>query len=215
MPSSMVHLMAAYAYNPAAPAEFWVGNIAPDSISDWKEKDIFHLRNATEKEQAFNDLAHATDSNDLFAEGMLLHLFVDWKWDESLLQQFKASCDSDRWYLPYRTEMGLLSARLYHDNFWSADVWGKMLACDIAKYNQTQNISNENIVATLKRANNYHVSNPLAKPGFYSVGVVNEFVVGVVEEYRCWRGALNRLRIAIADANAGINMTEHELIDVD
>jgi len=35
MPSSMVHLLTAYKYDPNASVLFWVSNIAPDCVQEW------------------------------------------------------------------------------------------------------------------------------------------------------------------------------------
>jgi len=187
VPSSMVHLMAAYEYRPDSPSEFWVGNLAPDCIDDWKERDIFHLRTAQDKRQAFDDFAGTVDKNDLFSEGMLLHLFVDWKWDDDLRQQYIRHYNSDDWFQSYRNEIGLLSARLFHDISWSVGVWESMLNCEISKYNTAKNISSENILSILRRANKYHVDNPLAEPYFYSVETIVEFTSQTAKEYHRWR----------------------------
>jgi len=44
MPSLMIHLLTAYKYNPKASTAFWIGNIAPDSVSERNEKDKSHFR---------------------------------------------------------------------------------------------------------------------------------------------------------------------------
>ena len=193
MPSSMVHLMTAYEYRPDSPAEFWVGNLAPDCIDDWKERDDFHLRTAQNKEQAFIDFAKNINKDDLFSEGMLLHLFVDRKWDDDLRQQYIKHFNSDDWFQSYRNEIGLLSARLFHDNSWSIKIWEDMLNCEISKYNKTKNISNisnissVNILSILQRANKYHVDNPLAEPCFYSVEAIIDFTLKTAKDYLYWR----------------------------
>jgi len=190
MPSSMVHLMIAYDYNPGPPAEFWVGNIAPDCIDNRAESDKFHLRCSKDREQALRGFAKTINKDDLFAEGILLHLFVDWKWDDDLRQQYIKYCNSGDWFQPYRNEIGLLSARLYHDNLWSGKVWNEMISSDIPKYNKTKEISSENILSILKRANTYHIDNPSATPVFYSVESVIDFTGKTAEDYRKWRNTI-------------------------
>ena len=187
MPSSMVHLKIAYEYNPTASPEFWVGNLAPDSIGVWKEKDRFHLRDIVNREQALRALADTMPNGDLFLEGMLLHLFTDWKWDEGMLQHYIKSHNPGDWYKNYRTEMGLLSARMYHENLWSAKVWDEMIGCDIGQHNKAENISSDSVLSMLTRANNYHISNPLAEPLYYTVAEVNDYVAETVNSYMNWR----------------------------
>jgi hypothetical protein len=183
----MVHLMTAYEYRPNSPAEFWVGNLAPDCIEDWQERDTFHLRNVADKEQAFDDFAKTISSDNLFSEGMLLHLFVDWKWDGDLRQQYIKNFHADDWFQSYRNEIGLLSARLYHDTFWSVKIWDEMLNCDIAEYNKTKNIPSENTLSILNRANKYHIENPSVEPCFYAVETIIDFTKKTAKDYRQWR----------------------------
>lgn len=40
MPSSMIHLLTVYKINPKIPVNFLVGNMIPDSVCEWKAKDI-------------------------------------------------------------------------------------------------------------------------------------------------------------------------------
>ena len=185
----MVHLMVAYQYNPASPSEFWVGNIAPDCIDDRKEKDKLHFRDTLDRNQALRKFERSIGKDDLFMEGMLLHLFVDWKWDEDLLQQYILNSNSDDWFNQYRNEIGILSARLYHDNLWSADVWKDILNCDIPKFNTTE-ISSEGVLTILQQVNRYHIKNPLAKPLFYSLELINKFTAKTAEDYKNWKNAI-------------------------
>ena len=185
MPSSMVHLSTAYSYDPNSPVEFWVGNLAPDCIDDWKERDKYHFRNEADKEQAFNDFAATIDINDSFFEGILLHMFVDWKWGEDLKQQYiNCFTSGDSWFQPYREEIGFLSARLYHDTFWSDKVWNEMINSDIHKFNKTSNIHSEEFMKYLKQAKKYHVENPLVEPRFYTVESVTAFIDKTAEDYQ-------------------------------
>ena len=189
MPSSMVHLMAAYEYRPDAPGEFWLGNIVPDCIDDWKEKDKFHFRDVPDRGQALNNFAESIRKDDLFSEGMLLHLFVDWKWDEDLRRQYISNYNSGDWFQPYRNEIGLLSARLYHDTHWSAKVWEDMLSCDIPRFIRDYKVISEDFsLSILQRANKYHVENPSAQSLFYSVEAIKEFTFKTAKDYQYWRG---------------------------
>lgn len=182
----MVHLMAAYKYRPDSLAEFWVGNIAPDCIEDWKERDKFHFRDISDKEKALRDFSKSY-SNDLFSEGMLFHLFVDCKWDKDLRQQYIKNCGSDDWFQSYRNEIGLLSAWFYHNIEWSKKVWEDMLTSDISKYAKIDKTSPEIILSKIQQANQYHLSNPLAKPLFYSISTIEEFTAKTANDYLYWR----------------------------
>jgi hypothetical protein len=186
----MVHLMTAYKYNPNLSAEFWVGNIAPDSIVDWKERDKFHLRNEHDRQMALIEFAKSIDKDDWFSEGILLHLFVDWKWDEDMRQQFIHNYGTDDWFLPYRSEIGLLSARLYHYHGWSKKVWEDMIRYDIFKLIKDDVFRAENIIDFLYSANRYHIQNSLAQPFFYSIETIDEFTTKMAKDYDSWRNSI-------------------------
>jgi hypothetical protein len=121
---------------------------------------------------ALSQFAKSIEKNERFSEGILLHLFVDWKWDEDLRQQYIRNYGFDDWFLPYRSEIGLLSAQLYHYYGWSKKVWEDMLSCNISKFTKNDVIRSENIIDFIERANNYHIKNPLAQPSFYTVEAI-------------------------------------------
>lgn len=183
----MVHLITAYQYKPDSSAAFWVGNIAPDCIVDWKERDRFHFRNESDIEKALRDFARGIRKDDWFLEGMLLHLFVDWKWDQDLRQRFIRNHGADDWFHPYRNEIGLLSARLYHDTPWSAKIWADMINSDVSNFNPSAVIHSLDIVDTINRANKYHVDNLTAQPQFYTIESIKEFTATTAQEYELWR----------------------------
>lgn len=61
MPSTMVHILTAYKIKPDSLALFWIGNLAPDCISDRNIKDIFDLRKAADRESALKNFAETID----------------------------------------------------------------------------------------------------------------------------------------------------------
>lgn len=73
--------MMAHKINPNGDVLYYLGNIAPDAVSDWKKKDLTHFRNLENRRDALDDLARKIDPTDSFAEGILMHLYLDWKWD--------------------------------------------------------------------------------------------------------------------------------------
>ena len=187
MPSSMVHLLVAHDYNPDSPAEFWAGNIAPDCIAEMRERERFHLRDMPDRERALREFEASVRAGEVFAEGVLLHLFTDWKWDEGPMREYILSHDPDNWHPSYRDEIGLLSARLYHDNAWSKQVWADMLDCDIAEFVKTDQIKPEALSSMLRKANAFHLANPGAQPAFYSAEAVAAFASETADTYRGWR----------------------------
>lgn len=101
MPGSMVHLLMARKVNPKDSILFYIGNIAPDAVTNWKEKDVTHFRNLPDRSEALATLARQTSPSDDFAEGVLLHLYMDWRWDTLVRHEFIKATGSD-WFTKYR-----------------------------------------------------------------------------------------------------------------
>ena len=191
MPSSMVHLMTAREYFPDASAEFWVGSgFAPDCITGRDEREHFHFRDKADREPSLIKFAGSIEKGDFFAMGMLLHLFTDWKWDWSLLQRYIKNHNSGDWYKSYHDEVGILSARLYHDNPWIAEIWYEMEKCDIAALIRPYKEIDGDILSMIKRTDKFHKENPSAEPAFYSMGEAISFAAVTAEDFRGWLGGI-------------------------
>ncbi|MDP4182577.1 MAG: hypothetical protein Q8942_15995 [Bacillota bacterium] len=136
MPSTMIHLLAAYEINPKALDLFWVGNFAPDFTNDRQLKDEIHFRNASNRMEALNQLRKKIDDNDPFETGWLLHLFVDACWDEIMIPAFQKKYindgDCQNWFIKYREETSLASYYLYHHSDWAPKIWAQILNADLS-----------------------------------------------------------------------------------
>jgi len=75
MPGSMIHLLVAKKANPNGSALFFLGNIAPDAVVDWHDKDVTHFRDLKDRQPALISFAKETAGG--YAEGVLLHLYSD------------------------------------------------------------------------------------------------------------------------------------------
>ncbi|MDR3121928.1 MAG: hypothetical protein LBU58_11455 [Clostridiales bacterium] len=172
-----------------ADPRFWVGSIAPDAVSGWKEKDHSHFRDAEDRGAALAELSRATGFAEPFAEAVLLHLFVDWKWDRGPMQAFRDLRGDSDWFLPYRDEIRKLGVWLYHHTDWSHEVWDLMEQCRTCAYGRIEGATAQDIQNLVRRNRQWHIDNPLAEPGFYTPEATERFLTGVLEEYRGWRAA--------------------------
>ena len=127
MPSMMVHLLTATKVCPDAPALFWLGNVAPDAIGSREEKDKSHFRTIPNRIDALRDLALSISGENPFSEGVLLHLYLDLRWDIEAYQNFAVAYTGEDWFRAYRNEIALASAWLFHHATWSMEVWQEML----------------------------------------------------------------------------------------
>jgi len=99
----------AHKINPKGSTLFYIGNLAPDAVTNWKEKDTTHFRNLPDRSQALAAIALQTPPSDNFAEGILLHLYMDWRWDIIAKDEFIKTIDGD-WFAKYREELNLASS---------------------------------------------------------------------------------------------------------
>lgn len=134
LPSAMIHLTAAKAYCPDAPVEFFIGNLAPDCIDEWKKKDRLHLRDKPERALALRTYARGLDLENPYLKGIVLHLYLDFLWDETPMRIHKEQYTGENWVADYRGEIALTSACLYHRLPWSQDLWKEMEKCPQSKY---------------------------------------------------------------------------------
>ena len=186
MPSSMPHLLLAHRYQPLADPLFFIGSLAPDSVTERGLKDRLHLRNADNREAALIALASRTDPTHPFAEGILLHLFLDWKWDKGPQADFAQHYGAD-WFLAYRAEISLLTVCLFHHFAWSQSLWDAMLAVESGAYPPMSDYTFAEIHAMIARNRSIHRETAAAAPGFYVPDAVIRFIDNVKDDYVRWR----------------------------
>ena len=186
MPSSMIHLLTARKVRVDAPALFLLGNIAPDAVGARDIKDKNHLRTETDRESALRALAQCTDRADPFAEGVLLHLFLDYHWDRGPLTDFIHSY-GEGWFLPYRNEISLAGAWLYHHSAWSERAWLDMRACEAQRQCECRGARADEIAGFLERNHRWHAANNIGPSPFYPPAFVESFTGRAAENYRVWR----------------------------
>ena len=185
MPSSMPHLLTARKTGISTDFLFYIGSLAPDSVTDRNKKDIVHFRNSTDREKSLIDLAAATDQSFSFKEGVLMHLFLDWKWDIGPSYDFRKHYGNDC-FLQYRDEIGRLGSCLYHNIAWSEELWNGMLVVKPEDYPLEIDFNPSEVITMLNRNNIWHKNNEL-QPQFYETDEMNAFFEKVAVEYNIWR----------------------------
>ena len=158
MPSSMIHLLTAHKVDLSGSLLFMIGNVAPDAVANWQEKEIKHFRNCSNRAQALINLAGNTEKADDFAEGILLHLYLDWKWDTSVRDDFIKKV-GDEWLLKYREELSLAGSYAFHHTDWSKSVWEQMDSYDAAMYGKVDGATAGELKDFICRNNRWHNDN--------------------------------------------------------
>ena len=191
MPGSMIHLIVANRVNPEGSALFYLGNIAPDAIVNWHDKDPAHLRDLENRQPALNALAKKTVGD--FAEGILLHLYCDWKWDLTIRQKYIDDTGDD-WFVTYRNQLGLAGSYAFHHIEWAKQIWLEMDALDTGSYGTTPFATVEDVKTFVSRNNKWHNDNITDPSPAFTPDVIDGFAAQIAREYMDWR-KVNGVRI--------------------
>ena len=187
MPCSMIHLFAAKKVRPEGSILFFIGNLAPDAVTDWHEKDIVHFRNV-DRQSALISLAKETSGD--FAEGILLHLYLDWKWDECVRQKFIDNTGDD-WFAPYRGELSLVGSYAFHNTDWAKQLWINMESLDTSCYGVTPCATAGDVLNFIRRNISWHNDNVTESSTAFPPDLIDKFTTLTANEYIGWRTQRN------------------------
>lgn len=190
IPSSMIHLLTARKLRCEPSELFCIGCLAPDGVGEREVKDRSHYRSAPDRSAALAALAAKTDPADDYEEGVLLHLFTDWLWDECSFEPYKlAHCQTDPdWFAHYRREISLASTDIFHHSDWAIPLNRRMLAVPISRYGFAEAVTPEAANAYLNRNFKRHSENVTPPSEVFSPEFVEDFTDRTAREYRVWRG---------------------------
>ena len=181
----MIHLITARKARPSPGAVFLAGSVAPDAVGGtWKNKDFYHFRDLDRaaREEALRSLAAATDPRDCFAEGSLLHLYVDYKWDTAMRDPFIAK-HGENWYPPYKTEIVNSSCYARHNTPDGARLWEKLLSCKPEDYGNIPGATGEELRAFIERNKRWYDENKTPPSAVFTPEIVECFTDEAAREY--------------------------------
>jgi RimJ/RimL family protein N-acetyltransferase len=186
MSGLMMHLMMAHKINPNGDVLYYLGNIAPDAVSDWKKKDLTHVRNLENRRDALDDLARKIDPTDSFAEGILMHLYLDWKWDLKARDAFISKTKGE-WVQKYREEIGKASSYAYHHTDWASSIWEAISACDVSKYGNIPGATARECKNFIERNHRWHKETKTKRSKEFSPKFIEKFINKTAKEYVEWK----------------------------
>ena len=189
MPGLMIHLIVAHKLNPNGSALFFLGSLAPDAVPDWREKEVSHFRNLPDREPALISLAMQTDGE--YAEGALLHLFTDWKWDLRVRRKYMDEM-GENWHPSYRSEISSSGSYAFHSTNWAKQCWHDMDAVDIGSYGVVPGVTPDNVKALVSREGKWHNENSKGPSTAFPPELIEDFAEQVVREYVEWKEAVKR-----------------------
>ena len=132
MPGSTMHLMFAKLINPNGSIKYFTGAIAPDAVRDRYEKDKTHFRNMPDRAHKLMEFAKSLTKSD-FNEGMITHLYLDWRWDSCEIQRFADLYGKD-WFIPYRRELSRIGHFYSNNDEWCKHIWRKIYDLPMSEY---------------------------------------------------------------------------------
>jgi len=186
----MIHLIVAKKVRPSGSALFYVGNLAPDTVVDWHDRDIVHFRDLDDRQSALASLANETIGD--FAEGMLLHLYFDWKWDDDVRQKFIDITGND-WFAQYRNELSLAGSYAFHNTEWAKQLWQDMDDIHMDCYGVVPRASADDVKDFVSRNNKWHNVNITEPSPAFSLALIEEFTSKIAIEYVDWRISISNL----------------------
>ena len=189
MPCTMIHLIAAKKVCSQGSALYFLGNLAPDAVKDWRDKDVTHFRTLYDRQPALISLAKETAGD--FAEGILLHLYLDWKWDEIVRQKFIDEIGDD-WFVPYRNELSLAGSYAFHNTMWARQLWNDMDSVDIGSYGNTPQASADDVKDLVSRNSKWHNETITEPSSIFPPVVIDDFTTRIAKEYIEWRTSIER-----------------------
>ena len=186
MPGPMLHLAIAKKVNPDADIGFYVGNLTPDANTNREQKDAAHFYNVPERESALKEFA--SNANNEYLQGMLLHLFVDGKWWETHLSKF-AEKEGEGWYTKYNEENWKMGSYAFHNTEWAYKLFEQMENWDYNGFVETEFIKKENVKwfsCKLLLANKSDASK------VFTPTLIEKFADDTADEFIKWRSCLNK-----------------------
>lgn len=192
MPSSMIHLLTAKKYDENSSILFYIGNLAPDCISEWKEKDHSHLRDLEKNQRlcALTNLAKSLDSGNDFIKGILMHLFLDYQWDESPLKNHRESFSDNSWFPSYRKEIGLASAYMFHHTNWGEELWNEMMNYPKERYSIYSEFPCTGIHDFINRNGKWHKETECEPSRVFTPEYIETFTSEAAAEFKKWLKSL-------------------------
>ncbi|MBQ4055155.1 MAG: hypothetical protein IJD17_05530 [Clostridia bacterium] len=177
MPSALIHLLTGRYFKPDGSIPYFIGTVAPDCVGEREIKDHTHLRDRSDRHEAIVELRDSFDLCDGYQLGALLHLYTDMLWDEGLQKEYKDAYPEpdNAWFRPYRNEISLASAHIFHRSDWGEPLWREMLECPNERFDSLADFPAEAIRGYLTRNYKWHYENDVGPSPAFPPEVVEDF----------------------------------------
>ena len=125
------------------------------------------------------------------SEGVLLHLYFDWRWDTTLRQTF-IDAIGDEWFVPYRHEIALSSSYAFHHTDWAIPMWDAVSTVSPRDYGRTPGATPEEVRDLILRNYTWHRENHLGPSDYFTPERIESCTDEVAREYTAWRRTIER-----------------------
>lgn len=143
MPGSTLHLMFARLLNEQGSTAYFAGSVAYDAVKDFHQKDKTHFRKTDDRIHKIINYARTLPKTD-WNEGIITHLYLDWRWDECELARF-IEYYGEGWFAPYRADISRVSHYFAHKLPWCHDLWRQIYDMPQEQYGEIPLAKPENV----------------------------------------------------------------------
>ncbi len=185
MPSAMIHLKTALEYNNDASLLFLIGNLAPDCLDIREIKDVTHFRISSDRCGDLRRLRDATDKNNPFDFGVLLHLFLDYKWDNVTENEFGNVFFADGTFAFrfYREQITHATSYIYNHTGYSKRLWDALCSVPEGEYDAHPSFRANDIKRFLLYNAEWNEKNELSASEIFTPEYVDAFIKRSASEF--------------------------------
>lgn len=178
MPSAMIHLKTALEYKSDASPLFLIGNLAPDCRDIRELKDVSHFRSSPDRTGDLRRLRDRTDKSDPFDFGILLHLFLDYKWDYITEHDYRSVFFKDGTFafLYYREQITRATSYIYNHTQGSDELWRTLCSVSESDYDTHPEFPSSDIREFLLRNAKWNAETKLPASDIFTPECVDEFI---------------------------------------
>lgn len=192
MPSTMIHLLVAQKVKPHGHTEFFIGNIAPDSVVMREDyhfafKDKLHFRGSQNRLKDIENLAREIDISSPYNEGYIMHLFMDMHWDMDCMKPYIAGREGIGWVKPYHEEITKASSWLINNHRDLQRIWQDMVNYDKRLETVIQGVEYWEAKKYCINTEKWYAGYKATASNVFTPEFIDEYTSGVASKYVEWR----------------------------
>ena len=121
-----------------------------------------------------------------YIKGVILHLFVDWKWDTLIIADF-IKTHGENWSPIYGKAMIEATLDAFHNTEWSYELWEQMeLLCDSFDFTETEYILKNDIKSFINNRRKWQMENKALSLSEFSPYMIDKFVNDTANDFNYW-----------------------------